>query len=269
MNNSKICLIGKGLSGWYASFRPVKESSDSYSSTCSSSSSSYDRGAEQLLKYAQEAEENCPVYDMSNADPNDIIKWSCKRPMVDVSLKDGDIDKFTRENKNFALQMCGPGGLSGGFDTLVAQSVLENDEELGSLDHISCKQYLDLLRKRVPGTRFGHVKTGRVIWEDGTVTEWPTATNSVPIDIRVTDGNSLDSAIKDGLVKANQSRCFARKEIENNCLDKDGKAVAGRKIDNGQLTGRKCWAYCGVGYAYEVLFNDGKYGWYTDLKLST
>ena len=154
----KFRIIGKGQSGWHAS-------------SCKSSLSSYDRSPAELFKIAADAEEGCPVYDASGADSAAFVSWVLSGPMCDVSLPDEGIDRFTREEKNLGLAMCGPGGLSGGFEVMIQQAVREDDRELGSLDSLGRSAWLAELRKRVPGVRFGRVQSGAVIWEDGSRTE--------------------------------------------------------------------------------------------------
>lgn len=143
----RTCIIGRGKCGWHAS-------GISRWGTFSSS------GGE-LAKYASEAPEGCPVYDAREADTDAFASLIISGPMVDARLSAGEIKPFGEKEKRAALGMLGPGGLSGGYETLVAMAIAG----LGSLDSVAPDVYIQLLREKVPGVRIGRVEEGRVIWE--------------------------------------------------------------------------------------------------------
>lgn len=275
--SEKYRIIGKGQSGWHASSCRIDPNGFV---SCKSSLSSYDSSPGELLTIARDAEEGCPVYDASQADSAAFVSWVFSGPMCDVSLPDDACNKFTEDQKRRALAMCGPGGLSGGFDTMVEHAAAEDPAKLGSLDSVGRGIYLAELRKRVPGVRFGRVQSGAVIWEDGTRTEWPKQPKNAPkTDPRIVDCNSLGVAIRDGLVKSDAgATCFLRydKPIEV-ALDWNGRSMAGRKYGARPqgwmgsevlvtLTGRKVFACSGPGSAFECIMADGSFGWFTQIR---
>lgn len=169
MTRRKWGMIGKGHSGWHTKGYSVK---DKFGST-KTSSSSYDPTDEQLMKYANEAYNNCPVYDASEADSRAFVSFVISGPMVNLDLKKGEVERFGKAQKLTALQMCGPGGLTDGFAACIKRACSEPEHKIGSLDYVASDVYLALLRERVSGVRFGKVqqskgKPARVLWEDGT-----------------------------------------------------------------------------------------------------
>lgn len=149
-------VIGKGHSGWHADAGNM-------------SSSSYDPGDDRRDAYVAEAAEGCLVYDASEADADAFVRFVLGGPMCKPGLEAPEV--FGAEDRKRALSMCGPGGLTGGFDTLVyleaAQAAAPGRKfsGFGGLDQVPPAVYAALLRKHVPGTKIGHVENGVIVWE--------------------------------------------------------------------------------------------------------
>lgn len=150
-------VIGLGQSGWHAETKNVR-------------SSSYDPTDRQLHEYAASAIDGAQVYDASKADYGTFANFVISGPICQVGLKE-ECEFFSPKQREAALAMCGPGGLSGGYDTLVLLEATQaaNPEKrysgFGGFDYVSPRLYVSLLRKHVPGVRFGQVQGGKVVWE--------------------------------------------------------------------------------------------------------
>ena len=134
--------VGCGHAGWHASKHH-----------CSSSGGS-------LEGYLAEAAEGCLVYDAEKADPNAFIKYVVSGPVVGYDLPAGSVDKFSLDDRK-AMSLMSP-GLSGGFETIATIAL---DTKYTGLDRVSLDVYEVLLRA-VPGMKVGHVKNGKVVWEE-------------------------------------------------------------------------------------------------------
>lgn len=152
-------LIGIGFSGWHAKRK-------------NSSCSSYYKDLATLESFVKDAEEGAVVYDASNANLSAFVNFVSNGPMLDFDLYGKEYEIFSSDSRTAALSMCGPGGLSGGFEKLVyieaAQEISKKKiGGFGGFDMVSLDLYLNLMREYVPGVRFGKVINGNVVWEDG------------------------------------------------------------------------------------------------------
>lgn len=151
--------IGRGLEGWHADAKGT-------------SLRTYDTTPEPPQRLLDEAEEGCWVYDAGEADADTFARFVSFGPVCSADLEPGTVDTFTAEDLLLALALCGPGGLSGGYDSLV---YLETHQavrpprpyEYGSLDSVAVDVWVDMLVRHVRGVRVGRVHGGKVTWEEG------------------------------------------------------------------------------------------------------
>ena len=147
---AKWNIIGRGKAGWHAS------GGNEWSNVSIS-------GGTDPLKYAQEADEGCLVYDADKADMNAFASEVIRGPMCDATLAPGTVVRF-RERE--ALARMAP-ALEGGFQTIALLALAD----YSSLDSIAPDLYVERLRAKVPGVRFGVVvfdpEMGRntIAWE--------------------------------------------------------------------------------------------------------
>jgi hypothetical protein len=135
-------VIGRGKAGWHAKTTNMSSSGGS------------------LETYAEQAAENCLVYDADATDYDLFAKLIIAGPMVDVDLPENTVDRFTCEDRLTAKAMLP--GFSGGFEKL-AELAIENENFRG-LDKVSIDVFERLLRQ-LPGMKIGRVVRGQVQWE--------------------------------------------------------------------------------------------------------
>ena len=80
-------------------------------------------------------------------------------PMPKMSLLPGQVDRF-QERAQDLINMCGPGGLQGGFKTL---AVMGMSPAFSGMDYVDRWTYSDLWKKA--GARLGVVRDGMIVWE--------------------------------------------------------------------------------------------------------
>jgi hypothetical protein len=146
-------IIGRGLAGWHAS--GVEEGN-----RVSSSGGS-------LEGYVAEALDGTPIYDAEDADAGAFVHFTMAGPMDDVTLPQGKVKLFKERAKLAAMLPA----LGGGFQTIGMMGLAREPGEgkyegLGSIDSVATDVWLQMLRRHVPGVRFGHVDGGRVLWEE-------------------------------------------------------------------------------------------------------
>jgi hypothetical protein len=124
-------IIGRGKAGWHASGTTGKNKD-----TCSSTGGT-------LEHYLSEANDGCLVYDAETADDKAFTDWVFHQPMLNVRLPSSSMKQLFGEAAPCTI-----------------------DTEFGALDSVSPDIYLAVLRKVVPGVRFGVVKDHKVEWED-------------------------------------------------------------------------------------------------------
>jgi len=148
-------IIGRGLAGWHAA---GIEEGNRVSSTGGT-----------LEDYVSEAEEGAPVYDAEDADVGAFVHFTMAGPMDDVTLPPGKVKLFKDRAKLAAMLPA----LGGGFKTIGMMGLAREPGEgkyegLGSIDSVATDVWLEMLRRHVPGVRFGHVGSGRVQWAGST-----------------------------------------------------------------------------------------------------
>jgi hypothetical protein len=130
-------LVGRGKAGWHAQ-------GISSGNKFSSSGGTFEH-------YVSEAPEGCPVYDAENADYDAFAKFTISGPMCDVTLPPGQVNRFSLgDSKKYATER--------------SEHATERSE-YSSFDFVPLDIYLNLLRDRVPGVRFGKVVNHTVVWE--------------------------------------------------------------------------------------------------------
>lgn len=148
-------IIGRGLQGWHASGEGT-------------SISGYDTTPEPPARYVEEAVEGCWVYDAHASDAAAFKRFIVFGPMDDPSLAPGETDPLDEDSRERAEALCGPGGLTGGYDTLVKmesrQALCGRPYEYGSLDRVSTDIWIDMLIRHVRGVRVGRIHGGKVFW---------------------------------------------------------------------------------------------------------
>ena len=130
--------------------------------TVSSTMSSYTR---RLGPFLGELAPDGVVLDKWNVLDPLFTRLVISGPLVDVGLQDDEIDRCP-EVPSYLL---GPGGLSGGFETLA--KVKQANPRWTGLDKISRKAYVELWR--AAGARVGYRAGDYIQWEDGAVEPIP------------------------------------------------------------------------------------------------
>ncbi len=167
-------VIGRGKAGWHAA-RPGCSSSGGTLDTISGTRSVYPSGVygEPVQEpwsrpgYLADAAEGCHVYDASQADYSAFASFVCSGPMLSCELADEAVDAFSKADAETAARMIGPGGLSGGFETVAAHAIAQvaAERKYSGLDRVGWGIYRRLLAAACPETRFGTVRSGVVVWE--------------------------------------------------------------------------------------------------------
>lgn len=145
-------VIGRGFNGWHATGVDVSSSGGDLNPY------TYWTGAA-VPGYLAEAIEGALVYDASEADSVAFTRHVMNGPMVNPALAPNEVDRFTKADRDRALQMAP--ALGGGFKTL---AVLAQSEKFTGLDRVGVGVYEGLLRK-IPGVKIGKVVKGKVEWE--------------------------------------------------------------------------------------------------------
>ncbi len=143
--NMRHVLIGRGKNGWHADM--VGDDS-----TASSSGGT-------LEGYLREAPDGTPIYDADQAEYGAFASMVVGGPMVDGRLGKGEIKRFSENDKRVLFGMLP--ALQGEFQTIGVLAMAD----ISSLDYVSVDVYLQMLREKVPGVRFGHVYNHQAVWE--------------------------------------------------------------------------------------------------------
>ncbi len=134
-------VIGKGLTGWHAK---------ALTPHGSVSSSSYDPTDEQLRKYLAEAREGALVYDASEADGPAFTRFVINGPILELKLPPGHVHKLVVDPGTGLWEKPRP---------------YVDGEGARSMDGLATDLWEAMLRKDVPGVRFGRVTGNSVLWE--------------------------------------------------------------------------------------------------------
>ncbi len=135
-------LIGRMQAGWYA--HGNGQYSERYDTTSSGGTAE---------GYATQAVDGTLVYDASECSFNDCANVSIKGPIVNVSLA-----PFEVSNLFEAVKECPVPQAAICLETLA-------QHEIRSLSNIGVGIYEAVLRRNLPGARFGTVKDGAIVWE--------------------------------------------------------------------------------------------------------
>lgn len=149
-----ICIIGRGKAGWHCDGTYGDDGRSRFSGSGGT-----------LDSYAKEAPDGTPVYDADEADFDAFSQFVYRGPMVNPWLTAGMVEKFGEDDRKVLLGMLP--ALQDGFRGLAAATLAG----LSSLDYVAVDVYLQALRERCPGVRFGVVRKGangeaRVDWEE-------------------------------------------------------------------------------------------------------
>lgn len=137
-----IVLIGRGKVGWHADMTYPN-------GRCSSSGGTFEH-------YLSNAPDGTPIYDAIEADDASFVDFVYTGPMVDPSLKAGEIKRF---QDHLTLERMIP-GMGGAFKAL-GEAELEYP---GSMDFVAVDVYMATLIRKVPGVKVGKVVSGAVVW---------------------------------------------------------------------------------------------------------
>ena len=85
--------------------------------------------------------------------------WVYTGPMLNLNLQPHEIDHFGDKEMKTLLGMLP--GLQDGFKHIAAIGMAD----IRSFDNVGLDVYLNMLRERVPGVKFGVVKNHKVEWE--------------------------------------------------------------------------------------------------------
>jgi hypothetical protein len=130
MGRSQWHIIGRGKVGWHADAPNVRSSGGDIEPRV------WHVDGSRMAPYQETAREGAPVYDAIDADYEAFARFVIRGPMVDCNLAPDEWDK------------------------------LGHDDPLPkSLDSVGVERYVNLLRARVPGVRFGRVHNGEIEWE--------------------------------------------------------------------------------------------------------
>jgi hypothetical protein len=87
------------------------------------------------------------------------FNWAFSGPMVNVDLKDGEIDACPELSEIFASAVS-----NNQFGTMLAvHKATKVKQKRGALDKVSIKEYVDGWRDH--GARIGRYRGGNIIWE--------------------------------------------------------------------------------------------------------
>lgn len=159
-DKTKWAIIGRGRAGWHAAAKNVTSSGGSLEPA------TYWTGAP-IAGYAAEAEDGALIYDARDADEDAFSALVISGPMCDPGLPPEGINRW---NDHDAAARMAP-GLSGAFHDL---AIAAQSEHYSGLDYVGIAVYRRLLEK-VPGVRFGRIRNGVAVWDDGQPTtrrEW-------------------------------------------------------------------------------------------------
>jgi hypothetical protein len=145
LDRDKVILLARGKNGWHAQLLGA------WGKASSSGGS--------LEDYLGDAIEGCPCYDADEADYDAFLDVIFKFPMVDATLKAGEIKRFNNGDKETLVAMLP--GLGGDFKT-IGKMVLSG---FSSVDYVAADVYLQLLKDKVPGIKIGHVSQGKIVWD--------------------------------------------------------------------------------------------------------